>query len=557
MRRSGGHSAPARDDARRGHVDGLERRPARPLPRARDAAEQPRARGSRAYASRREHRGDRCAALDLARHRVHRRLDAILDAQLVEYLADVVFHGRGADVKLGADLAVALALGDELEDAQLAFAEFRRDPLDALGAFGGALRGRHERARDPRSGEELTARDGANAANDLVDRRVLDDVAGRTGADRVEDRRVVGGDGEYQHTRVGPRGEQTPSCLDAGDARHLEVHEDDVRLTQRVELDPARSVGSLADDLDVGLLGQKAAEARPEEVVVVDEEDSYRALGLLFGRLGGRKAARHRVGSDPPPGFGRDLADAFRGTFSAATTCSSIARSPAVLASSSSSRPSSERLRRESRSRSATSACTSSEASSRAAFLRSASTRHISARTSVSELSSSPSEKERAPRRSYVEGSPCLALGSDRPMKKMFASPKTPDNDRRASLRSMVERARALAAMLRRRVLASTRPLASPPAYLRRRQMHRNDGAVPGLRHDLGLAAATRCPLAHRLQAEAPGTARLEAHPVVLHLEQQPVVGYESYLDGVRLAVPDRVGDGLSNDPEHCLLGFG
>src|SRR6266566_3683492 len=59
----------------------------------------------------------------LLTHRVHDRLHPRMQVQLLEDVADVVLHGVLGDVQLFGDIAVVVALGDQLEDFHLAVGE--------------------------------------------------------------------------------------------------------------------------------------------------------------------------------------------------------------------------------------------------------------------------------------------------------------------------------------------------------------------------------------------------------------------------------------------------
>ena len=83
--------------------------------------------------------------------------------------------------------------------------------------------------RDGRRDERLARRGGPDAREQLVDRRVLQQVAAGAGQDRLQHVAVLVGDREHEHPRQGRDHRDLPGRLDAADPRHVEVHDDDVR----------------------------------------------------------------------------------------------------------------------------------------------------------------------------------------------------------------------------------------------------------------------------------------------------------------------------------------
>ncbi len=75
-----------------------------------------------------------------------------------------------------------------------------------------------------------------------------------------------------------------PGRVDAAHSRHVQVHHDDVGRDLAHDPDGFRTARGLADDLDALLLEQ-VAQARAEQVVVVDDEHSERITLPLLGRL--------------------------------------------------------------------------------------------------------------------------------------------------------------------------------------------------------------------------------------------------------------------------------
>ena len=114
-------------------------------------------------------------------------------------------------------------------------------------------------------------RGGLEALHQLLDRRVLEQVAARAGEDRVHHVLLLIGDRQHDHARQRRVAADVPRRLDAGHPRHVQVHHDDVRRRLADEAQRLRAGRRLADDVDALLLEQ-VAQPGAEEVVVVDEQ---------------------------------------------------------------------------------------------------------------------------------------------------------------------------------------------------------------------------------------------------------------------------------------------
>src|SRR5207302_2974537 len=80
-----------------------------------------------------------------------------------------------------------------------------------------------------------------------------------------------------------------PRGLDAVEVRHLDVHQDDVRLQRLAELDGFQAVDRLADDRHACVDVEQPGESGPEERLVVGDEYTGGARGRrsLVGLLDG------------------------------------------------------------------------------------------------------------------------------------------------------------------------------------------------------------------------------------------------------------------------------
>src|SRR6185437_14869737 len=92
-----------------------------------------------------------------------------------------------------------------------------------------------------------------------------------------------------------PRREQTSRRLDPVDARHPDVHQDDVGLEAARELDRFEPVAGLAYDGQIGLTREDHPEPGPHELLVVGNQDANAHASW------GRRARTTK----PPPGRAR------------------------------------------------------------------------------------------------------------------------------------------------------------------------------------------------------------------------------------------------------------
>ena len=109
----------------------------------------------------------------------------------------------------------------------------------------------------------------------LVDRRVLEQVAAGAGDDRVHHVGVLVRDRQHEHAGQRREHRDLPRRLDAADPRHVQVHDDDVGRDLADGAQRLGAVVALADHLDALLLEQ-VAQPGPEQVVVVHEQDARR-----------------------------------------------------------------------------------------------------------------------------------------------------------------------------------------------------------------------------------------------------------------------------------------
>jgi hypothetical protein len=171
-------------------------------------------------------------------------------------------------------------------------------------------------AGDPGSDDGLAPVDHAHGLDEVVGGHVLEQEAGRTSPQRVDDVLVEVVRRQDQHAGRVAELVEPARRLDAVHARHPDVHEDDVGPQRPHLRQRDLAVGGLTDHLDVRLGLQDEAEAGAQQRLVVDQQDADRHDGLRVvgawsgeGRAAGRAGAAGRSGgwrvtTKPPPGRG-------------------------------------------------------------------------------------------------------------------------------------------------------------------------------------------------------------------------------------------------------------
>ena len=114
---------------------------------------------------------------------------------------------------------------------------------------------------------------------------------------------VVGGD---KHHRRHPFGADLSNDLEAGQARHLDVEEDERGLEVEDRAHRGGAVLRVTHDLDAGPVRQQEPDTFPRERFVVDDEDAERLCGGHGHHAGSRRAGSTRNGNtiramQPPP----------------------------------------------------------------------------------------------------------------------------------------------------------------------------------------------------------------------------------------------------------------
>jgi hypothetical protein len=200
-------------------------------------------------------------------NRVQRELEAVGDAEFIEDVVEMVLDGLLGDEKFFADLFVAEALGDELDDFLFAVAEQRL--FAARAGFAGLREGFHDFGGHTIVEPDFAGVHAMNAFHEKIGGGLLQDDAARAephGADHIA---IVFGGGENDDAR---RQRIEIDFLEDGEAvfiGHTKIEEKNIGLELGKKLDALRAVLRFADDGDVLVGIEKLAEAVAKDRVVV------------------------------------------------------------------------------------------------------------------------------------------------------------------------------------------------------------------------------------------------------------------------------------------------
>src|SRR4051794_17432310 len=233
-------------------------------------------RPSRATLARRAARGAR-RALGLDEppaDRVPGQLDAVAQAELLEDVRAMALDGLLADRQELGDVAARVALGDELDDLDLA----RRQRILAQRLARPRALEVVADQRPHRAGveERLAAHRGAARLDEVAVGDRLEHVAGGAGAQRLVEVLLGVVHRQDQHAQPGAPPAQLVGGAQAAHARHRDVEDREVDVVLERALDRLGAVAGLGDDPQVGLRVEDEPQAATHDDVVVGEQDSGR-----------------------------------------------------------------------------------------------------------------------------------------------------------------------------------------------------------------------------------------------------------------------------------------
>jgi hypothetical protein len=154
-----------------------------------------------------------------------------------------------------------------------------------------------ERGREKR----VARRNRPHRADELIARRVFEQESGGSGPHRLVDVLVEVERRQHQHARPIPVAKQPPRRLDSIDARHADVHQHHIRAQLARDGNGLAAVPRLADHLEIVLRFEDRPETRPDQRLVVRDEDANHAVPAgSRARTEKPPSARPPVSSEPP-----------------------------------------------------------------------------------------------------------------------------------------------------------------------------------------------------------------------------------------------------------------
>src|SRR5437016_1290366 len=195
----------------------------------------------------------------------------VVDFEHFHQLATIALGRLGADVEPCRDFLGRMAFRDQLQDFALAGHQSLERGLLTVDPFETR---RHHVLRYRRAQESLAARPSADPQPEPRRIRSLDNVARRTGAQRLEHRILVRVHG-YDHDARAREGARDPrSRNETVQARHHDVHEDHIGAMGGDQAQRLAAVGRLRDDFDSAQRLHQGKNTGAKELVIVREHDA-------------------------------------------------------------------------------------------------------------------------------------------------------------------------------------------------------------------------------------------------------------------------------------------
>src|SRR5208282_5677588 len=228
---------------------------------------------------------------------VEGELETVGHAELIENVVEVILYGLFADEELFANLAIAKALRDQLDDFLLAVAQERL--FTALTGFSGFLEGVDDLGSHAIVEPDFTVIHLADALDKQVAGGLLKHDSAGAQTHRAHHVAVVFGGGEHDHARR--RGFEVQFFQDAEAVffGHAQIEEQNVRLELREHLGAFDAIRSLAHNLDFIRAVQQFAQTIPKDGVVVRDQDPNRLFCFTHLQFNGISMVRRA----PCPGL--------------------------------------------------------------------------------------------------------------------------------------------------------------------------------------------------------------------------------------------------------------
>jgi hypothetical protein len=236
--------------------------------------------------------GGRLRPVQAALQGVADQLDPVVQLQLPERVLDVVLHGPVRKHQPISDLSVGQPGGHQPQHLGLPVGQ----PRPVVVRPGRA--GRHptelteHQAGQTRGEDRVAVRRPTDGVDQLGPGGRLDQVAGRSGLDRLQDVALLAAGRQHQHPYLRARLDDPAGGLDAVQSGHLQIGHHDGGSGGHRPIDRLEPVGGRGDHLEAGL-AQIAGDRVPPHRVVVGHQHPE--------RLNPRRLIRHPTALTRPP----------------------------------------------------------------------------------------------------------------------------------------------------------------------------------------------------------------------------------------------------------------
>src|ERR1700677_810053 len=194
---------------------------------------------------------------------------AVVGIELGQNIFDVGLDGFFGDGEPIGDDFIGVTGGNQAKDFDFARGELVVGGV--IGEFGGDF------WRDA----FVSGMDGADGIEQFAMQQTFQQIRAGAGFESADDLDVTGVGGEGDEARVGKFSADGAHGVDAVHAGHLQIHEHDIGPMQTKLFDGFQAIGSLADELQVGLIGNERGDALAQNRVIVDQGDAnwFRSAG--------------------------------------------------------------------------------------------------------------------------------------------------------------------------------------------------------------------------------------------------------------------------------------
>ena len=215
----------------------------------------------------------------------HGQLEAGGDSGFVEDVGQVAFDGFFAEAELLGDIAVGAAFDDAADDFHFAGGKAEGFAVGDGGLLHELVKSADEIDDAAASDPVIAAGDGANGGGDVLGDGILNNDAAGADLEGLDDLLGADGAGEQDDFDGGRAVHDGAHGFNAGEARHVDVEEEDVGEQLEGLGDGLIAVGAFADDFEALFALEHVAHADADDRMVVGKEDADgRGSGLSRSR---------------------------------------------------------------------------------------------------------------------------------------------------------------------------------------------------------------------------------------------------------------------------------